>query len=152
MTNEFVNVKLLMMKKIHKNIIAGFLPLPLLLAITFCCCLDDKVLADETHSHLSTGHHQEIHDIEKSDHSEHQHSDSDHECTCPKHLSFLSAQSADIVIVSASQMLAKDFMADMRSENISLLASLAHQTHGPPFQDRLDLNVPIYLKISNLRL
>lgn len=142
------------MKRMHKSIITSLLPIPLLFAITFCCCLDQKVFADETHSSSSTEHHHASHEVEKSNHSEHQHQDSDgnHECTCPKHLSFLSAQSVDLAFNSISQMLAKDFMANMQFENVSLLASLTYQTHGPPYQDRLDITVPIYLKIRNLRL
>lgn len=141
------------MKKMHKKIIVLVLTIPLIFAITFCCCLDEKVFADETHSSSSIEHHQASHKVEKSNHSEHQHSDSDHECSCPKHLSFLSAQSADIVFVSASQWLAKNFMANLRVENVVLLASLSNQSQGPPWQEHLDrVSIPIYLQISNLRL
>ncbi|MBP9855439.1 MAG: hypothetical protein KBD53_11285 [Candidatus Omnitrophica bacterium] len=143
-----------MMKREYKKIIAVFLPIPLFLAITFCCCLDEKAFADEVHSNCSSENPQESHELEKSDHSEHQeHSEGDHSCSCPKHLSFLSAQSADIIFVSTSQMLAKNFMANVHFESVSLLASLSSQTHGPPFQDHLDhVSLPIYLKNSNLRL
>ncbi len=142
------------MKREYKKIIAAFLPIPLFLAITLCCCLDEKALADEIHSNCSSEHAQESHDLEKNDHSEHkEHSEGDHSCSCPKHLSFLSAQSADIVFVSTSQMLAKNFMADLRFESIIFLASVSNQSQGPPLQDYFDhSSLPIYLKNSNLRL
>lgn len=144
------------MKKIHKKIISAILPIPLFLAITFCCCLDEKAFADETHLSSSAEHHNhESHELEKSEHSEHQnHSHGDDECSCPKHLSFLSAQSADITFDSTfSQMLAKNFMANLRFENIVLLVSLSNQSQGPPLLDHRDyVSLPIYLKISNLRI
>ena len=143
------------MKKLYKRPLAGLLAIPLIFAITVCCCVEEDAFADGTHavSTVGVGHHHGSHELAKVDHSDHQsHSDESHECTCPKHLSFLSAQSADIVFNSVGQMLAKDFMANMQFENISLLASLTYQTHGPPYQDRLDLTVPIYLEIRNLRL
>ncbi len=142
------------MKRVYKKIISAFLPIPLSLAITFCCCLDEKALAAEVHSNCSSEHPQEFHELEKVDHTEHQnHAEGDHECACPKHLSFLSAQSADIVFVSTSQMLAKNFMVNFRLESIALLASLSNQSHGPPLQDHRDyVSLPIYLKISNLRI
>lgn len=144
------------MQKKHKKIIAGFLPIPLFFAITFCCCLDEKAFADETHLSSSAEHsNHESHELEKSDHSEHQgHSGGEHECACPKHLSFLSAQSADIIFdLSFNQMLAKDFMANLQFENIVLLASLSNHSQGPPREDHLDhVSLPIYLEISNLRL
>lgn len=140
------------MKRNYKKVLAGFLTIPLIFVFTLCCCVEEDTFADETHAVSSAGHQHRSHELAKIDHSDHQsHSDENHECTCPKHLSFLSGQS-DIVFNLVSQMLAKDFMANMQFENISLLASLTHQTHAPPFQDRLDLTVPIYLKISNLRL
>lgn len=143
------------MKRLHKKIIGAFLPVPLLFAITFCCCIDEKVFADETHSDFSTEHHQESHELEKSDHTEHQdHSDGDHECSCPKHLSFLSAQSADIIFDSSlSQMLAKTFMANFEFDKVIFLASLSNQSQGPPLLDHRDyVSLPIYLKVSNLRI
>ena len=144
------------MKKIHKRIICVILPTPLVFAITFCCCIDEKASADEAHSSFSMERHQESHELEKSDHdSEHQdHSQEDHGCSCPKHLSFLSAQSADIIFDSAlNQMLAKNFMVDVRFKSIFFLASLANQSQGPPLQDHLDhVSIPIYLKNFNLRI
>lgn len=140
------------MKRIHKKIIGALLPIPLLLAITFCCCLDENVSATESDSSFSTEHHQ---GLEKSDHSEHQHdSQGEHECTCPKHLNFLSAQSADIVFDSSlSQMLAKNFMVNLRLDNIVLFSSSSNHSQGPPLQDHSDhVSPPIYLKISNFRI
>ena len=139
------------MKRIHKRIVSAFLPIPLLLAITFCCCSETDASADESVSKFFKEHHQRL---EKSEHSEHQdHSRGDDECVCPKHLSFLSAHSVDIVFDSSvSQILAKNFMVNHRLENVVLLSSLSNHSQGPPFNDRLDLTVPIYLKISNLRI
>lgn len=142
------------MKKMHKKIIAAISPIPLFFAITFCCCLDENASANEPHSDFSIEHHHASHELEKSDQSQHQHSDSGHECTCPKHLSFLSAQSAGITFETIlSQMLAKNFMANLRIESIVSFASLSNQTHGPPSQNHLDqISLPIYIKISNLRI
>jgi hypothetical protein len=143
------------MKRLHKKLIGGFLPIPLLFAITFCCCLDEKVFADETHSDFSTEHHQEAHELEKSDHSEHQHdSQGDDECSCPKHFSFLSEQSVDIVFnASLSHILAKNFMANFGFDNVIFLAPLSNQSQGPPRLDHRDyVSLPIYLKVSNLRI
>ncbi len=142
------------MKRVYKKIISAFLPIPLSLAITFCCCLDEKALAAEVHSNCSSEHPQEFHELEKVDHTEHQnHAEGDHECACPKHLSFLSAQSVDLAFNSVSQMLAKNFMADLQFESIIFLASVSNQSQGPPRQDRFDhSSLPIYLKNSNLRL
>ncbi len=143
------------MKKIHKKIIVGFLPIPLLFLITVCCCLDENVEAAECDSVHSTEHHQESHELEKSHHSEHQHdSQGEHECACPKHLSFLSAQSTNFVFnATVNQLLTKDFMVNFQFENIILLASVSNQSQGPPRQDHFDhSSLPIYLKNSNLRL
>src|SRR3989338_74025 len=128
------------MKKLHKKIISAFLPVPLFLVITFCCCLDEKSFADEAHSDFSTERYHKSHDLETSDHSEHQdHSEGDHECTCPKHLSFLSGQSVDIILDSpVSQMLAKHFMANLQMESIVFLVSLSNHSQGPPVSDRID--------------
>ena len=154
LTNEFLNAKLLIMKRLHKKIVSAFLLIPLLFVITVCCCLDEKVLAAESDSSFSTEHHHGSHELEKVDHTEHQnHAEGDHECVCPKHLSFLSAQSVDLAFNSVSQLLAKDFMANLRIENIVLLASLSNHSQGPPWQEHLDrVSIPIYLKISNLRI
>ena len=129
------------MKNLHKKIIGVFLPIPFLFAIIFCCCLERDASADESVSHFDTEH-------------QHHHSQGDHECTCPKHLSFLSVQSADIVFDSTvSQMLAKNFMVNLRLDNIVFIASLSNHSQGPPLQDHLDhVSLPIYLKISNLRI
>ena len=140
------------MKRIHKKIIGASLPIPLLFVITFCCCLDKNVSAAESGPNFSTEHHQES---EKSDHREHQHDPrGEHECACPKHLSFLSAQSADIVFDSSlSQGLARNFMVDLRIENVGPRTSLSNHSQGPPQRDRSDqVSIPIYLKISNLRI
>lgn len=150
MTNKLFGAKLLPMRKFNKKIISAFLPIPFLFAITFCCCLERNASADE--NKVSTEHHQKV---EKSEHSEHQHdSHSDDECSCPKHFSFLSEQSVDIVFDSSfSRMLAKSFMANLWVENIVLFASLLNHSQGPPFQDHSDyVSLPIYLKVSNLRL
>lgn len=140
------------MKKIHKKIIGILLLLPLFFAITFCCCLDETAMADETHSQAKTEHHSS-HQADKADHSEHQHSDGDHECSCPKHLSFLS-QAADIVLKAPfNQILAKDFVLNLGINTFALLPLMSNQTHGPPDLDHLDrISLPIYLKNSNLRL
>lgn len=142
------------MKKVHKKTIIASLIIPLVLAITFCCCVEEKTFAEGAHAVSSAEHHHGSHEVAKVDQSDHQnHSDENHECTCPKHLSFLSAQSVDIVLGSTSQTLAKIFAANVYFENIALLASLSSQTHGPPFQAHLDhVSIPTYLKIRNLRL
>lgn len=143
------------MKLMHKKIISAILPIPLFFVITFCCCLKEDAFADDHSSNFSTAHHNESQELEKS-HSEDQdhHSEGDHECSCPKHLSFLSAQSTDIAFDSSfNQMLAKNLMANLRLENIFLLASLSNHSQGPPLQDHRDyVSLPIYLKISNLRI
>ncbi len=151
LTKEFFSAKLLTMKIIHKKIIGAFLPIPFFFAITFCYCLERDASADEGVAETATKYHQEL---DKSHHSEHQdHSEGDHECTCPKHFSFFSEQSVDIVFDSSfSRMLAKNLMANLRFESIVLLASLPSHSQGPPFQDRLDCTIPSYLKISNLRI
>ena len=137
-----------------KKLLAGFLSVSFLLAITLCCCVDDQAHADEAHGTVTDGHHQDAHEVEKADHSEHQNSDGEHECTCPKHLSFLSSQSADTVLNSSfSKILTKDLLINLYAENIVFLASLSNQSQGPPGPDRLDHNTPpIYLKLRNLRL
>ena len=151
MTNKFFGVKLILMKRLHKKIISAFLPIPLFFAITFCCCIEKDASADESLFSFSIEHHQEL---EKSNHSEHHHdSQGEDDCTCPKHLSFLSEQFVEIIFDSSfSQMLAKNFTADPQITNIFLLASLSKQSQGPPSQNRSYPAVPIYLKISNLRI
>lgn len=153
LTNQFTSARLSLMSNPCKKL-AGFLLIPFLLAITLCCCVDEQAHADETHGTVSVEHPQDAHELEKTDHSEHQHSDGDHECTCPKHLSFLSEQSVDIVFNSSfSQMLAKSFLANLRFENIVLFASLSNHSQGPPPLDHRDyVSLPIYLKVSNLRI
>lgn len=150
LTNKFISAKLLMMKRVHKKTVTAFLPVPLFFAVTFCCCLERDASAHE--NKVSTEHHQKV---EKSEHSEHQHdSQGDDECSCAKHFSFLSEQSPNIVFDSSlSQMLAKNFTANFQFENIFLLASLSKHSQGPPLQDHRDyVSLPIYLKISNLRI
>ncbi len=143
------------MERIHKKIISAILPLPFFFAITFCCCTDENAAADETHSNLSATHHPESYNIEKADHSAHQnHSDGDHECTCPQHFSFLSDQSADIFIdLSLHQTLAKNLVVNIRYASIFSLSALTNQSQGPPLQDYFDYSSnPIYLKNANLRI
>lgn len=142
------------MKVLNKKIISLFLLIPFLGAITLCCCLEEKASADETHSDFSMEHHDGSHAVEKADHSEHhEHSDDGGSCACPKHLSFLSADSIDISISNLNQMLAKYLMAHLEFERFALYSSLANQTHGPPILDHArHASLPIYLKISNLRL
>ena len=152
LTIQFFGVKLTSMEGIHKKITAGALPIPFLFAIIFCCCLKDEAFAEEHHSNLSTENHQEL---KRSHHSEHQeHSQGDHECACPKHLSFFSEQFADIIFDSSlSQRSAKNFMANHWFKNIVLISSLANHSPGPPQEDRADqVSLPSYLKISNLRI
>lgn len=139
------------MRKLTKKVISSILLFSFLFVFTVCCCLDEKSVSDRTSSAFSVKHH-DAHQLAKVDHSDHQsHSDEHQECVCPKHVSFLLAQSTDIVFSSRNQMLAKEFMASIQFENVSLLASLTYQTHGPP-QDRLYQTVPIYRKTANLRL
>ena len=142
------------MKRIHKKIISALLPLPLFLAISFCCCVEENAFADEHHSNFSVVR-QGSHELEKIDRSEHRHhhSDGDHECACPKHLSFLSEQPVNIVFDSTvSQILAKNFLTSLRLDDVIFLAPLTNHSQGPP-QDRLDhVSLPIYLKVSNLRI
>ena len=143
------------MKRLDKKILSAILPIPFFLVITFCCCLDGKAIAEETQStHDHASHDHATHTVEKSQHSEHQHSDANHECSCPKHLSFLSAQSINFVFdAPVSQLLAKDFMVNLWLDNTILLSSLAKQSQGPPQQDAsVQSSLPIYLKISNLRI
>ena len=143
------------MGKLYKKILSVFLPIPLFLAMTFCCCIDEEALAGENHSDVSAEQHHGAHESKEVNHSEHKgHSDTDHECTCAKHLSFLSGQPSDIVIDSPlNPMLAKSFMANLSFNDTIHLASLSNQSQGPPLQDYLHYaSIPIYLKVSNLRL
>lgn len=137
------------MRRIYKRIISSSLLIPLFFVITFCCCLERGSFADE--GVVIEHHHQ---DVGETQHSTHQHSNGDKDCSCAKHFSFLSAQSTDIIFVSTfRQMLAKDFLADLRSNNTLLIASLVNQSQGPPLRDYLQhAAIPIYLKFSNLRL
>ena len=139
----------LSMKGISKKIISLLLPIPFFFVITFCCCLEENASAEST----SIEHHQKL---EKSNHpSKHQHQDSkdQDECSCPKHLSFLSEQSFDIVPnLSSFQLLAKNFLAVPPLEVVRLSSSSLH-SQGPPGQDHRDqVSIPTFLKISNLRL
>ena len=139
------------MKKVHKKIISALLLIPLFSVITFCCCLEKN--ADASVENTSMEHHQEL---EKSGHhSEHQHQDSDDqdECSCPKHLSFLSEQPFDISPnLFSSQLLAKSFLA-VPSFQVVLLSSLSLHSQGPPGQDHRDqVSIPIYLRNSNIRI
>ncbi|MCB9757004.1 MAG: hypothetical protein H6753_01115 [Candidatus Omnitrophica bacterium] len=154
LTKKLLSAKLSIMKRLHKKTIGGLLLIPLLFVITLCCCVDDQVHADEAHGTVDTEQHHDAHEVEKTDHSEHQHSDGDHECTCPKHLSFLPNQPADTVLNSSfSKILTKDLLVNLHAENIVFLVSLSNQSQGPPGQDHLDHNTPpIYLKLHNLRL
>ena len=137
------------MKRIHKKIIGALLPIPLLFAITFCCCLEKDAFAEN----VSMEHHQKL---EKSNHHsehQHQHSDDQDECSCPKHLSFLSEQSFDLIPnLSSVQFLAKNVLA-LTSFEIVFLSSSSLHALGPPGQDHRDqVSIPIFLKNSNLRI
>ena len=127
------------MKGISKKIISLLLPIPLFFVITFCCCLEKD--ADASVENVSMEHHQ------------HHHSKNQDECSCPKHLSFLSEQSFEIVPnVSSSQLLAKNFLAVPPFAVVLLSPSSLH-SQGPPGQDHRDqVSIPIFLKNSNLRI
>ena len=150
LTYRCFNVILLTMKKAYRKTISALLLIPFFSVITFCCCLEKD--ADASVENVSIEHHQEL---EKSNnHSEHQHgSQSDDECSCPKHLSFLSQQPFDIAPdLSSFQFLAKNFLA-VPSFEVVLLSSLSLHALGPPGQDHRDqVSIPIYLKISNFRI
>ena len=123
--------------------------IPFFSVITFCCCLEENASAENT----STEHHQKLE--KSSHHSEHQHqgaNDQD-ECSCPKHLSFLSQQSFDITPdLSSFQLLAKNFLA-LPSFEAALLSTSSLHSQGPPGQDYRDqISIPIFLKNSNLRI
>jgi hypothetical protein len=149
LTKEFFGAKLPMMKIIYRKIIGLLLIIPFLFAITFCCCLDRDAAADEGIAGSATEHH---HELERSHHAEHEHdSQDDDECFCPKHFSFLSEQSGGIVFDSSfSQMLAKNLTANHPIENTLFLAALSNHSQDPPSPDRTE--IPLYLRISNLRL
>ena len=136
--------------KIVKKIISTFLLIPFFSVITFCCCLEKD--ADASVEHASMEHYQHL---EKSHHSGHQHhhSKDQDECTCPKHLSFLSQQPFDITPdLSSSQLLAKNVSAVPAFEVVLLSFSSLH-SQGPPGQDHHDqVSIPIFLKNSNLRI
>ena len=139
------------MKRTYKKILSILLPIPLLFAITFCCCLSEHASAETMHA-STTEHRYELDHVHHSEH--HHHSDGEHECSCPKHLSLLSEPSYDFVFHSSfSQMMAKNFMAIPRLEETILLSTLLFPAHGPPQQDRADqVSLPIFLRISNLRI
>ena len=135
------------MKKASKKIIGALLVIPLFFVITFCCCLEKDASAEN----VSMEHHQKF---EKSTHhSEHHHHHPQDECSCPKHLSFLSEQAFDIIPnLYSFQLVAKNFLAVSQFEVVLLSSSSLH-SQGPPWQDHRDqVSSPIFLKISNLRI
>ena len=139
------------MEKASKRIASALLTIPFFFVITFCCCLEKD--ADASIEHASMEHHQEL---EKSDqHSEpqHQHSEDQDECSCPKHLSFLSEQPFDITPdLSSFQLLAKNSLT-VPPLQIVLLSSSSLHSQGPPWQDHRDqISIPIFLKNSNFRI
>ena len=136
------------MRKVSK-IISILLLIPFFFVITFCCCLEKD--ADASVENVSIVHHQEL---EKANHhSEHQHSDDQDECSCPKHFSFLSQQPFDISPdLFSFQPLAKNFMA-VPPCGVVLLSSSSLHSQGPPGQDHRDqVSIPIFLRDSNLRI
>ena len=150
LTNKCFDVKLSAMERLYKKIIVVLLFIPFLSVITFCCCLGKD--ADAAVENASIEHQE----LEKADHhSEHQHQNSkdQDECSCPKHLSFLSQQPFDITPdLSSSQLLAKNYSAVPSFEIIFIYSSLLH-SQGPPGQDHHDqVSIPIFLRDSNLRI
>ena len=138
------------MKKLSKKIISALLLIPIFLVITFCCCLEKE--ANASIEHVSMKHHQHL---EKSHHSQHQHhhSKDQDECSCPKHLGFLSEQPFGITPdLFSSQLLAKNISVVPSFEVVLLSFSSLH-SQGPPGQDHRDQSsIPIFLKNSNLRI
>ena len=139
------------MRKWLKQSISVSLLIPFFAAITFCCCLEKD--ADAFVENMSMEHHQKL---EKSrHHSEHQHQDSNDqdECSCPKHSSFLSENTIDIIPqFFLFQLLTKDFLA-FSSFEVAFLATSSLHSQGPPGQDHRDqISIPIFLKNSNLRI
>ncbi len=141
------------MKRLHKKIISGFLPIPFFFAITFCCCLGEKVFADEHHSNFSMSHHQESQEVEESHHADHQdHSEGQDECSCPKHFSFLSQPPVDITPDLSFQLLAKGALI-VPAFQVFLLSFTSPYANGPPWQDYRDYaSIPLFFKNSNLRI
>ena len=135
------------MKSVSKRIIRVLLLIPLFSVVTFCCCLEEDAFAESA----TTEHHQKLE--KSSHHSEHQDSQDQDECTCPKHLSFLSEQSFDLIPnLSSPQLLAKNFLALPPFDLVFLSSSSLH-SKGPPGQDHRDqISIPIFLKNSNLRI
>ena len=138
------------MKKLYRKRISISLIIPLFSVITFCCCLEKD--ADASVEHGSMEHAQHLENSQHSEH-QHQHSDDQDECSCPKHLSFLSQQPFDInPDVSSFQLLAKNILA-FPSFEIVLLSSSSLHALDPPGQDHRDqVSIPIFLKNSNLRI
>ena len=148
---RFRVVDYFLMKKISRKITSTILLIPFFSIITFCCCLERD--ADASVENGSIEHHQKL---EKSDHQtehQHQHSDEQDECSCPKHFSFLSEQSFDIIPnLSSIQFLAKNVLA-LSSFEIVLLSFSSLHALGPPGLDHRDqVVIPIFLKNSNLRI
>ncbi|MBP9855292.1 MAG: hypothetical protein KBD53_10550 [Candidatus Omnitrophica bacterium] len=133
-----------------KKIVSALLIIPLFSVITFCCCLENN--ADASNEHEAMGHHQEL---EKSDHhsekNQHQHSEGQDECSCPKHFSFLSEQPVDIISnLSSFYSLAKSLTVHAFEVSLS---TVSFQALGPPGQDHRDYtSIPLFLKNSNLRI
>ena len=137
------------MNKISKKIKSVLLLIPFFSVVTFCCCLEKDASAENT----SIEHRQKL---EKSNHpAGHQHQDSKDQdgCSCPEHLSILAEQSFDIILnLSSFQVLAKNFLAAPQFA-VVLLSSWSLNSQGPPGQDHRDqVSIPVFLKISNLRI
>ena len=135
--------------KIFKKLISALVCIPFLFVVTLCCCLEENASAENV-SNAAAQHHQRL---EKSQHPEHQHSDDQDECSCPKHLSFLSQQPFDITPdLSSLQLLAKNALA-LPSFQIVLSSSSSIHAQGPPGQEHRDqVSIPIFLKNANLRI
>ena len=136
------------MKMLYRKIISISLIIPLFSVVTFCCCLEKD--ADASVEHASMKHLQHL---EKPQRAEHQHSDKQDECSCSKHLSFLSEQPFDVTPnLTSFQLLAKNFLA-LPSFEIVLLSFSSLHALGPPGLDHRDqATIPIFLKNSNLRI
>ena len=139
------------MKKLYKKIISISLIIPLFSVITFCCCIEKD--ADASVENGSIEHHQKLEKSGRHSEHQHQHSNEQDECSCPKHFIFLSEQPFDITSdLSLFQLLAKSFLA-LPSFDVFLLSLSSLHSQGPPGQDHRDqVSIPIYLKISNLRI
>ena len=139
------------MKKVTKKIISTVLLVPFFSIITFCCCIERD--ADASVENGSIEHHQKLEKFDHHSEHQHQHSDEQDECSCPKHFSFLSQRPFDIAQdLSSFQLLAKSFLGVPQFEVVLLSSSLL-RSQGPPGLDHRDqVTIPIFLKNSNLRI